>query len=1149
MQLKNINRILVGTLILLCAFNSIAQDTLKVQTFTFEDITKRTGNYEFPTQGKTWEKVLMQYTLKCDPRTTQDRFDCGEWDYLSYIIVTDSTGTIDSVREQYPNFRIANLSPLSFAISENAYTHTRQYFEYRTVLDTLRSSDSVELSGSLKSVSGEPIHSYRVQYVYPAAELRNAGLQSGSVTSFALSSDNFTEPVTNLQIHLFSRDSVRSFSQFIENDGSPVFRGDLELTGNNRTKINLSEPLVWDGSKDVILEFSQRRLDGAAGSSLEMYDAGMPCGIVAAGEGHYLELPGDGYLELAKADSVLEGLDSAISILFWAKGDASLPANTSVLEAFNANDQRVLNIHLPWGNGNIYWDAGDKGSYDRIEKAAGVGLYKDKWNHWAFVKNARTGSMKIYVNGVLWHSGTGNTRSMTGIRSLQFGRGITANQYKGKLDQLQFWSAELTAEQIGELMRRKPGMGTEPMDQLLFNFNFENDEWNEPYEITSTHDPEVSAYILGQHYIRPYAAQDYNDSVAVVREKPILTLYTEDRVIHTDSTLRSFEEDAPAYTASLFEDANDPRVRTGFQYGFKAGWSYTYDADGNPIDSAAIDTDVLLEQVLRDYYRKFEVINNIEIGRFITPYGIGLDLGPNGFRWVYDVTDYAHVLEGNVRLSAGNQQELIDLRFDFIEGTPPREVKNIHYLSNRESRQYRFIADDTYFKADTVMLMEDASTWKLITRITGHGHNGESGNGKIHCCEWADKEHYLDIDGKREIVWDIWQNDKCALNPVGDQGGNWAPPRAGWCPGAPVDDYVYELTDYVNGDEIVIDYGIEPVPSNNVGQGNGNYVVSMHLVEYGPITHDLDAAIKDIISPNSWEFYRQINPTCAQPKIVLQNKGKEPLVGAFLVYGVEGGNPISFYWEGNLGFMEEEVIDLPYAIWDYAGGNGKGMFYADVQLANGKVDEYAANNKVRVAYEQPPVLPGNIEVMYRNNDIQDADLRIWNDRGDLVYSKIDAPAKVLNRETVNFDPGCYKLEVETENGFGLSYPLIPEVGAGFLRLRQTDGIMNVAFNPDFGKRLTYYFTVGYALSEGQILETSRLTELYPNPSNGVFYLNNLSHEMLKYQVFDLQGRQLCSGELETQNMAAIDLSGEAAGLYMLRTMGSDNAEFSRLLKH
>ncbi len=37
---------------------------------------------------------------------------------------------------------------------------------------------------------------------------------------------------------------------------------------------------------------------------------------------------------------------------------------------------------------------------------------------------------------------------------------------------------------------------------------------------------------------------------------------------------------------------------------------------------------------------RFEIIEPFEIARFITPYGKRLDLGLNGFTWIYDVTDY-----------------------------------------------------------------------------------------------------------------------------------------------------------------------------------------------------------------------------------------------------------------------------------------------------------------------------------------------------------------------------------------------------------------------------------------------------------------------------------------------------------------------------
>ena len=101
-------------------------------------------------------------------------------------------------------------------------------------------------------------------------------------------------------------------------------------------------------------------------------------------------------------------------------------------------------------------------------------------------------------------------------------------------------------------------------------------------------------------------------------------------------------------------------------YGYESGWGFTFNENGIKIDSVNFGIDNLLTN---QYQQDIHQIQN-----YVTPYGIGLDLGPNGFRWVYDVTDYFPLFKDTLEISAGNQQELIDLKFVFIHGTPPRDV-------------------------------------------------------------------------------------------------------------------------------------------------------------------------------------------------------------------------------------------------------------------------------------------------------------------------------------------------------------------------------------------------------------------------------------------------------------------------------------------
>ena len=57
--------------------------------------------------------------------------------------------------------------------------------------------------------------------------------------------------------------------------------------------------------------------------------------------------------------SELDGIGAEVTVEFWQRGNEIFqPENNSICEGFNALNQRELNIHLPWSNGRVYWDAG-----------------------------------------------------------------------------------------------------------------------------------------------------------------------------------------------------------------------------------------------------------------------------------------------------------------------------------------------------------------------------------------------------------------------------------------------------------------------------------------------------------------------------------------------------------------------------------------------------------------------------------------------------------------------------------------------------------------------------------------------------------------------------------------------------------------------
>jgi|JI9StandDraft_2_1071091.scaffolds.fasta_scaffold00668_6 Concanavalin A-like lectin/glucanases superfamily len=167
-------------------------------------------------------------------------------------------------------------------------------------------------------------------------------------------------------------------------------------------------------------------------------------GLVLDGVDDYVQLPPESM-----------PIGNELTVTFWAKGGNSLPSNNSLIYANGANNERVLNIQLPYSDGTIYFDCGaDVNGYDRITKLAQSTESKGQWVHWAFTKNAKTGEMKVYRNGILWHSGTGLKKPLPKTAILHFGKIATANSnyYDGTVSELCIWKSSRTEEQIRNSM-------------------------------------------------------------------------------------------------------------------------------------------------------------------------------------------------------------------------------------------------------------------------------------------------------------------------------------------------------------------------------------------------------------------------------------------------------------------------------------------------------------------------------------------------------------------------------------------------------------------------------------------------------------------------------------------------------------------------
>lgn len=1146
---------LLATLLCFCLFSGVvfgqsSGDSITVQTLTWKDITKRKGTWQFPPKER-WEKILMLQNLKCDPATTQDRFPCGEWDYITNAMLYDSTGVIDSVKKTHSNVMIGAASPDSFAYTTVPTFSIYQRFQYyRTITSTTQETEAkvgkearpLQLPFNSGTGIGKGV------YLWSADELKTAGLTAGPITGMTFEAATSGGTRRNLTVRMKETPLAALAANRYDNSGyTTVYQRTRTITAGSSIRIDFTTPFTWNGTSNLMVELSH---DGSDEPLITLIGSTtpLPTSLIAADPVGYLEFGSGDYVVVSDAALAFSQLDSAVTISFWALGDRSLPKNTYAFEGRDAAGNRVLNAHLPWSDGNIYWDAGnDGGAFDRINKAAPANAQKGGWNHWAFTKNASTGVMRIYLNGKLWHTGSGKQMAMKGITKFVVGGGVNpgSDSYLGGLAEFSVWNKELDTAAILNLMNRSI-TSADPDYQSLLLYYLLNDSVGTQANDSSAgnHDGvrmglPIYRPMTGEGVFRNFRASSTRPNVGFLKGQYESRL---DSVLVADTVMNS------PTTVVMFEHPTDPTIPTDTLQVWAAGHSYTYAPDGTTVDSTAVPPRVTLRANVRGYYEQFEVIDLVELGRFITPYGIGLDLGSNGFTWIYDVTDYAPYLHDQVTISAGNQQELIDLKFLFIRGTPPRDVVKVdHVWPSSGNYSYRSLAENNAVTEQAVKLDPAAKGFRIKTRITGHGHEGtyDPNQNMIHCCEWANKQHYLHINGVQRFAWDIWQNDNCAMNPVMAQGGNWAPPRAGWCPGAMVDDYEFELTPYVSSDSVRLDYGIDPVPANNTGQGTGNYVMTMDLIQYGAPNFQRDATVDAIIKPTSWEFYRRFNPMCSSPVIRIKNTGAAEMTSAEIRYGVVGGASRTFPWSGSLKFLETATVEMPFAAGDwYSGGTGDQQFFAEVIAVNGSPDEYGRNNKTATVFTPAPVYAAT-EYIFRlkNNAIpNDVTYSLKNSAGTQIIGRSGMDINATFLDTFRLAPDCYTLEIATNEGFGLAYPLISAVGSGSASLRKIEGgrVTTVRSLPaDFGKRMIFSFAVGLPSGVEETASEEAWSDVYPNPSTGeltVEAMGNFGGRPVSVTVVDPAGRVVSTQSVQPNGdelMHRIDLRNQPAGTYLV----------------
>ena len=605
------------------------------------------------------------------------------------------------------------------------------------------------------------------------------------------------------------------------------------------------------------------------------------------------------------------------------------------------------------------------------------------------------------------------------------------------------------------------------------------------------------------------------------------------------------------YEIIEFNDANNPTNPTDTLDGWMANYyNMEFDSLGNIIDSNFVAANTSLYLTNYTWYTPYDVIENYELARVITPYGSGLANNWE-FTHVFDVTDFIQVLRDSVEIrchySGWSSGFSATLDFEFIEGAPARKVVKVE---NIYSGGYNY-SSSTDFEANkltpqTKFIEANSSQAMVKMTTTGHGFD----NSQV-AAEFKPIDYYVNIDGTLTHTQYNWDAN-CGENPIYPQGGTWIYDRANWCPGTRAQSFDHEITPHITaGDSVEINVDFEAYSWS--GAQTPSYIIQCQLFQYENANFSNSAEIIDIIKPSLKDEHSRKNPICGNPLITIRNYGSSPLTALEIEYKVIGGTSHTYSWTGSLAFLETEEIELPnLSNW----GGSENTFEVTLSNPNGVADDYTDNNSMQSEFEYVPEYPEtfvlwvntNLGVINTFTQISETSWKFYNKNGNIAFTSGDLLGNEEYRDTLTFTPGCYTFVMSDTDEDGLDFWANSD-GGGMVRFREIAAGWLKPFNTDFGTSIVHQFTVGGAQSTTSISENNNW-DIYPNPTNNSLTIEGISDGKTQLTLQDNLGKIILEKKISNSGFISkiINLEQFENGIYFIKISNSKEEITKKVVK-
>ena len=1106
---------------LLSANTANAQTTSTVQTFDFSN-PARTGVFSFPNDPtKTYQKITMQYRMRCKGAlvsTSANRnLGCGEWDYSCNTYITDSSKT-DSLKATHPDFIISNGATGYFEFT-NTPTYSYKEYTQKQVTYTSTSGETTTPINTGAATTVRPLGAVansKMQYMWTASELTAAGFTAGTINGLKFDLNQLGASLNFLQIKI--KPTTKTEITGIEDSTgfTKVYFTNTTFAGVGMQHLKFYQPFTWNGTSNIIVEMSYNNTANSANRTV----GGAPSFNAAVGnaaEDNYLQFDGaSSHLNCGDIDA----LDNTQK--FTYEGWVYLKEWKPWTNLFDDNGKTLMQVGGTLGE--IYCIIRNP---NNTYGYATLVLPERVWTHVAMVFDGTlvgNNRIKLYVNGVLktlTYSGTLPATTEDNTTPTVIGGGT--NCY---MDDARVWNTALNAATIAAWMRQpvtaahpqyaslqaayamNEGAGTTTADASPFNRTGiikGNTAWG---------------VFRGNEIVKNLTQTPERPNVGFVRGTYTMQVQN---VTVLDSTPNLKQ------TITQYQLVGGQPVPIDTTYQYAALEQEVYNENGVVINTIPVNIDSTFTIQDLAYYSKTP--QKYELMSFVTPYGIGLDLGATGKMWEFDVTDFAPILKGNKSLNitrGGENQEELDIKFVFTEGTPPRNVLAIQQVWPVIQASFQDMSANKYYEPRIITMHPNLATAKLRTAITGHGQEGE----------FTSRTHSINLNGgTSEYTFNLIK--ECSLNPIFPQGGTWVYDRMGWCPGAPTDLREFNVTQYLQPNTAAtFDYNV----ANAVG--DSRYIASHQLVQYGAANYTLDATLTEVKKPSDAVVQSRRNPVCMNPVVRITNTGSTTLTSLKITYGLVGGTQTDFAWTGSLAFMAAQDVTLN--VPDL--GTNAGTFQVSLSEPNGGADQNADNNTIASVYNPPLLVPSRIVIELKSNSSPTQNsFVVKNSAGTTIKSRTTPTANVTYRDTLTLTNGCYEFILTDTGNDGLTWWANTAQGSGTIRFKDaTTGAILKNFNSDFGGEVYQQFAYNSTVATDNAALATEQLQVFPNPASEKLTINIVLEKSsnASIEITDLAGRIMRTETFKNIQHQSIDLdvANYPKGMYMAVLKGANGVK-------